>query len=276
MSSINQHAPLLSIITICYNSEKTIEKCIRSIVTQLTDEVEYIIVDGASIDNTYAIIDSYKERYGIKLISEKDNGIYDAMNKGLMHANGTWICYANSDDCLLPNTVAEMLNAILKFPDYDCIYGDAFHFRTLDGELYTKKVTAPETVSGLKRTSVVEHPSSVCRREAVINIGAFDVSFSIAADWDLFLRMYLAGLKFKHVDKIFVDFFYGGASGQNHAKERHLVRKKNNVYFLFDAFYFIEWLKIRLKPYLFNFYVKRLKNKWTKVLDNPMMNDYAE
>ena len=75
---------VLSIVTVCFNSEKTIRKCIESVIPQLTDEVEYLFIDGKSTDKTVEIISSYK-KYGVRVISEKDNGIYDAMNKGIFH-----------------------------------------------------------------------------------------------------------------------------------------------------------------------------------------------
>ena len=96
--------PLISIITVCYNSEKTIERSIQSIINQSYKNIEFIIIDGSSSDNTLEIIDKYKEMISIK-ISEKDSGIYDAFNKGLNICNGDLIGFVNSDDYLMPDAL---------------------------------------------------------------------------------------------------------------------------------------------------------------------------
>ena len=108
--------PLISIITVCYNSEKTISRTIESIINQTYKNIEYIIIDGKSDDKTLEIIDNYKNNIS-KIISEKDNGIYDAFNKGLNICNGDLIGFVNSDDILTPNALEILVKYYNKHTD---------------------------------------------------------------------------------------------------------------------------------------------------------------
>ena len=123
---------LISIITVCFNSEKTIRDTIESVLNQTYGEVEYIVVDGLSKDNTVQIANEYRQRFADKgyrytVISEKDNGIYDAMNKGIRSASGEIIGIINSDDYFTSNDVVERFASAFSNPDLDAIYGD-IHF----------------------------------------------------------------------------------------------------------------------------------------------------
>ena len=114
--------PLVSIITVCYNSEKTISKTIESIINQTYKNIEFIIIDGKSDDKTLEIIDNYKNNIS-KIISEKDNGIYDAFNKGLNICNGDLIGFVNSDDILTPNALEILVKYYNKHTDRDFFFG---------------------------------------------------------------------------------------------------------------------------------------------------------
>src|SRR5574344_2512884 len=113
--------PLITIITVCYNSEKTIERTIKSVVNQTYKNIEYIFIDGASSDKTLDIIKKYMKEYSfIKLISEKDNGIYDAMNKGISLSTGSIIGMINSDDYYELDAVESIVNNITE-SDYQIL-----------------------------------------------------------------------------------------------------------------------------------------------------------
>ena len=136
---------LVSIITVCYNSEKTVAKAIESVLNQTYPEIEYIVVDGASRDNTVAIAESYAEQfrakgYDYKVISEKDNGIYDAMNKGITMAKGELIGMINSDDWYEPIAVETAAKTYLE-TGYDLFYADLNLIRD-DGSIIVKAVNA--------------------------------------------------------------------------------------------------------------------------------------
>ena len=114
--------PLISIITVCFNSEKTIANTIESVINQKYQNIEFIIIDGKSTDETFNIIQKYKANI-TKIISEKDNGIYDAFNKGLELATGDLIGFVNSDDLLTPNALELLIKYYNKYPTKDFIFG---------------------------------------------------------------------------------------------------------------------------------------------------------
>lgn len=232
----------LSIVTVCFNSDRTIRKCIDSVIPQLTDEIEYLFIDGKSTDKTLSIINEYAQ-YGVRVISEIDSGIYDAMNKGIKNASGEWIWFINSDDSINDGLVNSILSAIKKYPNAGCLYGNMEYVRIINGKHYLEEKVAPDSLEGLKNEMVIGHPSSVCRVDLLRSLGGFDTSFRVAADWDLLLRMYNAGYSMKHINQSFSRFYCGGASSKNHNRERHLVRKKNKSYSLIDFY----WIRDEIK-----------------------------
>lgn len=112
----------VSVITVCYNSANTIEKTIKSVISQDYGDIEYIIIDGGSNDGTLDIIDKYKDKISI-LISEPDKGIYDAMNKGIRIASGEIVGMINSDDWYGPYTVGAAARAMIRHPECGVVHG---------------------------------------------------------------------------------------------------------------------------------------------------------
>jgi glycosyltransferase involved in cell wall biosynthesis len=245
----------LSIITVCYNSAKTIEKCMKSVISQLNGRTEYLIIDGASTDDTLDIIGRYKNRF-MKVISEPDRGIYDAMNKGIINASGKWIWFINSDDYIKDGLIAEILHCISVNSNADCIYGDMEYVRILEGKLYSEIKKGPNSLDQLKTQMIIGHPSTICKREPLIQIGMFDIKFKVAADWDLLLRLYNKGYRFAYINQTLSSFYCGGISSESHILERHLVRKKNDSYKFID----IHCIKDSIKKLLY-FIFKPIKNK---------------
>lgn len=244
---------VLSIVTVCFNSEKTIRKCIESVIPQLTDEVEYLFIDGKSTDKTVEIISSYK-KYGVRVSSEKDNGIYDAMNKGIKLASGEWIWFINSDDYITEGLIDTILTTVKKYPNAGCVYGNMEYVRIINGKCYMEVKNAPDSLTGLKNEMIIGHPSTVCKAEVIKYLGGFDCNFKIAADWDLLLRIYNAGYQMIHVDKTLSRFYCGGASSKNHNRERHLVRKKNHSYKLID----FHWIKDIIKEVILSSFLGKM------------------
>lgn len=177
-----------SIITVCYNSEQTIQKTLQSIKDQTYKNIEYIIIDGGSTDSTLAIINKYKDIVDI-LVSEPDNGIYDAMNKGLKLATGDYIGFLNSDDYYSQDIFEEYSLALVK-KDYDFIYSDSIFFD--NKKSWIAKGIDFGTKKFFNHSNCYQpfcHQTLYIKRYVYNHLGFFDTSFNIAADYDFFLRM---------------------------------------------------------------------------------------
>lgn len=221
----------LSIITVCFNAERTIEKTIKSILGQTFTKYEWIVVDGKSTDRTNEIIKEYIpefERKGIKVDyrSEYDKGIYDAMNRGAQRATGEYLTYMNADDLYYKNDSIERVITILENTSADIVYGDTCFIKT--NEQYIEKAKAIETITyHLPFCPQATFVKSELQRQL-----QFDIQFRISADYDFFLRAYLQGNKFQRVEQVVAYFTFGGASNENRVrtyKEDVAVKVKNGL-----------------------------------------------
>ncbi len=203
----------ISIITVCRNSDATIEKTINSVISQSYKNIEYIIIDGVSTDGTLEIIKKYAladER--IKYISEKDSGIYDAMNKGLAMASGTVIGIINSDDIYLPDAIQKSLDNIVKNSAKSGT-GLAVSYGLLrkiyaDGS-FVISGGSPDRL----RYGMINHPTYFVTKAVYEKFGYFDTSYRIAADYDFALRLFSSGnVMFIPIDDILVNFSACGIS----------------------------------------------------------------
>ena len=220
----------ISIITVCYNSEKTIKDTIESVLNQSYSDFEYLIIDGKSSDNTLNIINSYNDPR-IKLISEKDNGLYDAMNKGIKLATGDIIGIINSDDILYDNKVLQMV--IDNYDNNtDILHGNVQY---LDESL-SKVIRDYIPGNNYKDYWCGAHPSMYIRKEVYNKIGLYNTNYKIAADYDFMVRCNISNIKYKYLNKYFVKMRYGGASNGikgyfNNFKECVKVLRRNGVPF---------------------------------------------
>lgn len=227
----------LSIITVCWNSVKTIERCLKSIVPFINDEIEYIVIDGKSTDGTVEILKKYEQEYKIRIISEKDTGIYNAMNKGAKISNGKYIWYINSDDEAYSESIYEVLELINKQnTEVDCLYGDMSYVREINGNRYEEIKKANANIDKIKENMSIWHPCFICKRDVFLKLNGFDEKFKIASDWDLILRIYLKNYSFKYINIIMVRFTSGGASFKPPIIEKHKIRVKNNVIGFIDYY----------------------------------------
>ena len=225
-----------SVITAVYNNENTIEDAIESVISQTHNDIEYIVIDGGSNDSTCNIIEQYKEQIDV-YISEKDNGIYDALNKGIANATGEVICFLHSDDIYSNNDVLKKANAIFEKEDTDSIYGDL---------IYVKKDNINNTVrywkSGLftpkklKYGWMPPHPTFFVKRKIYEKHGNFDTSFRISADYDTVLRfLSVHKIKTTYLSEVLIKMRLGGASNKslknlkNKTLEDIKALKKNNT-----------------------------------------------
>lgn len=181
------NVPKVTIVTVVYNAEKLLENTILSVINQNYDSFEYIIIDGGSKDKTISIIKKYSEQISF-WISKKDDGLYDAMNKGLALAKGEYIWFLHAGDTI-PNENT-LKNAIEKCPDADVIYGDT---RIIDPETgaqknwYKKKPNSPLTYHNFLEGMVVCHQSILIKRDCA---AIYDLKWQLAGDIDWCIRSF--------------------------------------------------------------------------------------
>ena len=178
----------ISIITVCFNSVETIEDTIKSVLSQSYENIEYIIVDGGSTDGTLEIIGGYKNKIS-KVISEPDNGIYDAMNKGIDLATGEFIGGLNSDDIYMDNNVLTSVMRVFATEGVDAVYGDLIYVDRNDTSKMKRYWKSGEYKLGaFYKGWVPPHPTFFCRKEIYTNYGYFRSDMHVAADFELMLR----------------------------------------------------------------------------------------
>lgn len=201
----------ISIITPVYNAEKTVEKTILSVINQhlKTSEIQYIIIDGGSTDNTLEIINRHAKKIDI-LVSEKDQGVYDAMNKGISLATGDIIGIINSDDWYNDGSFSAVEQAFLQYPDISIIHSPVNNY--IGGNyLSTFK---PGKLEYIPFKMTVAHPSCFVKSEVYRQIGLFDLNYSMAADYDFILRVYSHNYRFHCLDTPLASFSLNGMTGR--------------------------------------------------------------
>ncbi|MDI6720710.1 MAG: glycosyltransferase family 2 protein [Methanomicrobiales archaeon] len=177
----------ISIVTVCKNSEEFIEKTIQSVASQIYPNIEYIVVDGGSTDKTLKIITKYRSSVAT-LISEKDNGIYDAMNKGLDLCHGDLVYFLNSGDYLFNiDTISKIADIAEKNPSYDIYTGDIIYY----DENCHERISGERASIVKYLQSVVCHQGIIARRRVFDQTGKFDTKYHIYADYDWFLSALL-------------------------------------------------------------------------------------
>lgn len=212
-----------SIITVCRNAGKTIEETIVSVENQIYSDKEFIVIDGASTDETLAVVNKHKSSVSV-FVSEPDEGIYDAMNKGVGRATGDYLIFINADDRLYDKNVLEnVAQAILGNGESpDLVFGGQ-----LDADAGGKVVPA-KNLERLDKYAMFRgffaHQAIFAKRELFDKIGKFDTSYKICADWDWILRAILAGAATLKVPFVISIFRCGGASGT--AGQSGLLKKE--------------------------------------------------
>ncbi len=206
----------ISIITATYNSEKTVRDTLESILAQTFQDIESIIVDGASKDGTMDIVREYEPRFQgrMRWICEPDKGLYDAMNKGIQMASGDIIGLLNSDDFYTSHNVLETVVRSFKNNDIDACYGDVHYVADNNlGKCIRYYSSAKFTPERMMYGYMPAHPSFYCSREIYHKYGLFDISFKIAADFEQLLRLiYIERIRIKYIPMDFVTMRMGGAS----------------------------------------------------------------
>jgi len=247
----------ISIITVCYNSEKYIQSAIESVINQDYKDIEYIIIDGNSTDGTIEIIKKYKNKIH-KFISEPDKGIYDAMNKGIKLATGEVIGFLNSDDLYQNNSVIS--NIVEGFVNKDCsiIYGDLFYVKPGNPQIIIRSWNSKSFVRGsFKKGWHPPHPTFYVKREIYEKYGVFNLNYRLAADFELMLR-FLENYHVKsyYLNQPLVRMRLGGATNKN---LKNIVIQNIECYRAFKNNHLpvsILYPLYRLLPKLFQYQIK--------------------
>lgn len=252
---------IISIIIATYNASRTLKKCLDSIIPQLSENCELIIIDGKSTDNTVEIIKSYS-KYITYYISEKDKGIYDAWNKGIKKANGKWIMFIGSDDKLLPNSISSYLKIIniqenINTYDYICANNE---YLDKCGKLIKKIGNEPKW-SFMKKKMNAAHVASLHNKQLLFNtIGLYNTRYKICADYELLLRK-KDKLKYLYLPNTIAQMQIGGMSFSLKAIiETYYIRKQHqsvslilNYILLFKDWALFTLFILRFKIRGFNF-----------------------
>lgn len=232
---MDRNVTKISLITASYNSAATIADTLRSVAIQTYPDIQHIVVDGASKDDTMAII----EREGAhldKAISEPDKGIYDAYNRGLERVDGEIIGFINSDDFYYDETViAQVAKAFADNPQAEAVHANLLYVDPEDTDLVVREWRGREmTEKNMQRGFIPAHPTLFLKRDVYDKVGGFDTKFRLAADYEFMLRMLK---KYQtpsvHVPSIWVRMRTGGATGagfQGVKKQNEEIREAQRLH----------------------------------------------
>jgi glycosyltransferase involved in cell wall biosynthesis len=233
----------ISVITVSYNSEATIGDTVRSVASQSYENIEHLVIDGKSTDATIKVVEANRHPKLI-LSSEPDDGIYDAMNKGLKQATGELIGFLNSDDFYAEPTVLDKVVAAFHDDSIEACYADLVYV-TPDNSRVARLWKSKAFVNGdFAKGWSPAHPTFYVRRSALARLGLFDQSFKLAADAEFMMRYLEAGkIKSVYIPNVLVRMRLGGATNQSlkniweQNKEIFIALHKNKIHY--NAFIFI-------------------------------------
>ena len=191
----NEDTPILSVITVCFNAGRSIIRTLESVLAQEYKDFEYIVKDGGSVDETLEILSGYEDRFrqaGIpfRIESEKDGGIYDAMNRAVRLSKGKWINFMNAGDCFYSKEVLALIFKKSNYVNDGILYGDAIEYEY--GHYYRFR----KSFKDIEYTMPFSHQSAFVNRELLIRY-PFKTEYPIAADYDFLLSMYKKGYHFR-------------------------------------------------------------------------------
>ncbi len=258
----------ISIITVAYNSEETIGGTLRSVANQNYPNIEHIVVDGGSKDSTMDIVRSFP--HVALAVSERDRGIYDAMNKGLSLATGDVVGFLNSDDIYADSEVLERVANVFELKSVDSLYSDLAFFKD-----HEANITRVWNAGLIKRKRFLfgwmpPHPTFFARKSVYDRFGGFDINFRQAADYELMLRfLYRHGISSHYLMGTSVKMRVGGASNASLGNRWRANRE--------DRF---AWEKNALEPHFFTIWMKPLAKlqqfqavyRWLRFFKNTAVN----
>jgi glycosyltransferase involved in cell wall biosynthesis len=254
-------APRISVVTVCWNSAATIEDTLRSVAGQTHPDVEHVVIDGASSDRTLEIVKRFP--HVARLVSERDRGIYDAMNKGLALATGEIIGTLNADDFYADNDALAQVAAAFADPSVEIVYGDLCYVGEHDTSRIVRYWRSSDFQPGLFRHGwCPPHPSFFVRRTAYERYGNFDLSYRIASDVDLTMRfLEVHRARARHIPRVLVSMRMGGTTNRS---LRNILNQNREI-----------WRSMKkhgLRPGLATFLGGKILSRATQFLRRPSAN----
>ena len=242
----------ISIITVVWNNAKTIKDAIDSVLAQTYENIEYIVVDGASTDGTVEIVQSYGDKID-KFISEKDNGLYDAMNKGIGLSTGDVVGILNSDDFYKSNDILEIVANEFMSKDIDCLYGDLEYVDDNDTSKVIRYWKSKPFKDGLfEKGWHPAHPTFFVKREVYEKYGLFDLEMKISADFELMLRfLEKYCISTTYLPKVLVRMRTGGESNRS---IKNIIAGNKSILRAFDK----NGIKVNKLMYVFYRFVPKI------------------
>lgn len=239
----------ISIITITFNSAATLEQTIQSVVTQTYKNIEYIIVDGGSGDDTLKLIEKYKQHIS-KIISEKDEGLYDALNKGIDMATGDVVGILHSDDFYTDNQVVEKYANVFLNTNCEAVYSDLYYVDKHNSDKIIRKWKSGEYLSNAFINGwMPPHPTFFVKKEAYLKYGKFNLRFKSAADYELMLRfIHKNKIPIAYLPEYTVKMRIGGTSNKNLRNRFNANREDRKA-----------WEVNGLKPRFYTLYLKPVR-----------------
>jgi glycosyltransferase involved in cell wall biosynthesis len=238
-------SPVISIITVVYNTAATLEQTMLSVLNQSYPSKEYIVIDGGSTDGSVEIIRKYESQLAY-WVSETDKGIYDAMNKGIARANGELIGILNADDWYEPEILFEVANRYLETGKKQVLHG---MMRNFQHDLFYN-ITG-NSIRRL-RYDMIQHPTCFVPKKIYENFGCFDPAYKYSGDYDLIMRLVKNGIDFSFMELVMVNFRLDGTSSKPQAdKEMWKIRMKYGLISRMEG-----WIHLCLIP------TKGVLKKW--------------
>ena len=225
------HSPKFTIITVTFNAGKSLEKTIQSVISQTYRNVDYIIVDGKSKDNTLQIADTYKQWIRC-LVSEPDKGLYDAMNKGIRLATGDYLCFLNAGDKFHDNdTLQQMVNSLKDGELPDVLYGETAVVGENGNFLHMRRLSTPQELNwkSFKQGMLVCHQAFFAKRELAIQ-ESYSLEYRFSADFDWCIRIMKRAKHLHNTQLTLIDYLNEGMTTRNHKaslKERFRIMVKH-------------------------------------------------
>lgn len=237
----------VSIITVCYNSQETIEDTINSVINQDYEEIEYIILDGVSKDNTMEIVKKYTKEVSV-IKSEKDKGMYDALNKGIELASGEVVAILNSDDIYIHNHVISDVVRSIQDNKSDACYGDLVYVKRDDLNTVVRYWESGDYKEGdFNYGWMPPHPSFFVKKRCYEKFGKFNLDIVSAADYELMLRfIHKNKIKLSYLNLVLVKMRDGGMSNASFANRIRGNKEDKRAWKINELS--LPWYTLKLKP----------------------------
>jgi|AMFO01.1.fsa_nt_gi glycosyltransferase involved in cell wall biosynthesis len=247
--SQQDHIPLISVITVCYQAEAYLEQCMQSVLSQEFNDFEYIVIDGGSTDRSPDIIKGYAEKLAY-WHSRPDRGLSHAFNIGMEKSRGKWIAFLNADDYYSgPRVLADAAEILVHADDADIVHGTIKYIAREDAASeVSEEVGKPWRWEDFRRSSTIPHPASFFSRHLYEEVGKFDETFRNALDYEFFLRKGSA-LRVTFIPRLFAYMRMGGMStldAKRSLRESRDAQVKNRAQGVMGAYAWWFYLRLRL------------------------------